>query len=159
MPCVSFKVPCCCVSVPKRPADHLEGDETVRNTQLPGNRTDAPPEEVLSPSRNSLRFPFSPSERRKHQGIRRGVLGELPPCFDDRPHRVQLVLSVDNMNASVSGRESLNGAAEPGRDLLEIDVFDGAKSVRAKHRCNASRLETADRTFINFLKLFGPLRL
>jgi len=27
------------------------------------------------------------------------------------------------MNASVSGRESLNGAAEPGRDLLEIDVF------------------------------------
>ena len=29
-------------------------------------------------------------------------------------HRVQLVLSVDNMNTSVSGRESLNGAAEPG---------------------------------------------
>jgi hypothetical protein len=26
------------------------------------------------------------------------------------------VLGVDNMNASVSGRESLNGAAEPGRD-------------------------------------------
>jgi hypothetical protein len=67
------------------------------------------------------------------------------------------VLSVDNMNASVSGRESLNGAAEPGRDLLEIDVFDGTKSVRAKNR-NASRLETADRTFINFLKLFGPRR-
>jgi hypothetical protein len=36
------------------------------------------------------------------------------------------------MNASVSGRESLNGAAEPGRDLLEIDVFDGTKSARAK---------------------------
>ena len=80
-----------------------------------------------------------------------------PPGFDDRPHRLQLVLSVDNMNASVSGRESLNGAAEPGRDLLEIDVFDGTKSPRAKNRCNASRLETADRTFINFLKLFGPL--
>jgi hypothetical protein len=47
------------------------------------------------------------------------------------------------MNASVSGRESLNGAAEPGRDLLEIDVFDGTKSVRAKNRCNASRVETA----------------
>jgi len=46
------------------------------------------------------------------------------------------------MNASVSGRESLNGAVEPGRDLLEIDVFDGTKSVRKK-RCNASRLETA----------------
>jgi hypothetical protein len=71
--------------------------------------------------------------------------------------RVQLVLSVDNMNASVSGRESLNGAAEPGRDLLEIDVFDGTKSMRAKNRCKASRVETADRTFTNFLKLFGPL--
>ena len=70
--------------------------------------------------------------------------------------RVQLVLSVDNMNAKVSGRESLNGAAEPGRDLLEIDVFDGTKSVRAENRCNASRLETTVRTFINFLKLFGP---
>jgi len=72
-------------------------------------------------------------------------------------HRVQLVLSVDDMNASVSLRESLNGVAEPGRDLLEIDVFDGTKSVQAKNRCNASRLETADRTLINFLKLFGPL--
>jgi len=109
------------------------------------------------PTRNRLPFPFSPSERRKHQGTRRGVLGELPPGFDDRPHRLQLVLGVDNMNAKVSGRESLNGAAEPGRDLLEIDVFDGTKSVRAKNRCNASRLETAARTFINFLKLFGPL--
>jgi hypothetical protein len=66
--------------------------------------------------------------------------------------------SVDNMNTGVSGRESLNGVAEPGRDLLEIDVFDGRKSVRAKNRCNGRRLETADRTFINFLKLFGPLR-
>ena len=54
-------------------------------------------------------------------------------------NRVQLVLSVDNMNTSVSGRESLNGAAEPGRDLLEIDVFDGTKSARAKNRCNAGR--------------------
>jgi hypothetical protein len=71
--------------------------------------------------------------------------------------RAQLVLSVDNMKASVSGRESLNGAAEPERDLLASDVFDGTKSVRAKNRCNASRLETADRTFTNFLKLFGPL--
>jgi len=67
------------------------------------------------------------------------------------------VFSVDNMNASVSRRESLNGAAEPGRDLLEIDVFQGTKSVRSKNRCDASRLETADRRFINFLKLFGPL--
>ena len=62
------------------------------------------------------------------------------------------------MNAKVSGRESLNGVAESGRDLLETDVFDGAKSVRAKNRCNASWLETADRTFTKFLKLFGPLR-
>jgi hypothetical protein len=41
----------------------------------------------------------------------------------------KLVLGVDNMNAKVSGRESLNGVAESGRDLLEIDVFDGTKSV------------------------------
>jgi hypothetical protein len=60
------------------------------------------------------------------------------------------------MNAKVSGRESLNGVAEPGRDLLEIDVFEVTKSVRAKNRCNADRLETADRTFTHFLKLFGP---
>jgi hypothetical protein len=44
------------------------------------------------------------------------------------------------MNASVSGRESLNGAAEPGRDLLEIDVFDGTKSVRAKNRFHPNRI-------------------
>ena len=68
-----------------------------------------------------------------------------------------LVLSMDNMNTSVSGRESLNGAAKPGRDLLEIDVFDGTKAVRAKNRCNGTRLEAADRTFITFLKLFGSL--
>src|SRR6266496_5717763 len=69
-----------------------------------------------------------------------------------------LVLSVDNMKTSLSGREPLNGAAEPGPDLLEIDIFDVTKSARAKNRCNAMRSETADRTFINFLKLFGPLR-
>jgi hypothetical protein len=67
-----------------------------------------------------------------------------------------LVLSVDNMKTSLSRRKPLNGAAEPGRDLLEIDVFDVTKSVRAKNGCNASRLETADRTFANFLKLLGP---
>ena len=47
------------------------------------------------------------------------------------------MLTVDNVSAKVSGRESLNGVAEPGRDLSEIDVFDGTKSVRAKYRCNA----------------------
>jgi len=72
-------------------------------------------------------------------------------------HRFQLVLSVDNMMASVSRRESLNGAAEPGRDLRETYVFEGTESVRAKNRCNASRLETAERRFIHFLKLFVPL--
>jgi hypothetical protein len=69
-----------------------------------------------------------------------------------------LVLGVDNMNASLSGREPLNGAAKPGCDLLEIYVFDVTKSVRAKNRCNASRLETAGPTFISFLLLFGSLR-
>jgi hypothetical protein len=60
------------------------------------------------------------------------------------------------MKASVSGRETLNGAAEPGRDLLEVDVFEVAKSVCAKNRCNAGRLETTVRAFTDFLKLFGP---
>src|SRR5579864_1561214 len=80
----------------------------------------------------------------------------MPPehPIDDR---VPLVPRVDNMNASVSGRESLHGAAEPGRDLLETDVFDRTKSVRVKNRCHAGRLETAVRTLANFLKLFGPL--
>src|SRR5262245_29601838 len=75
--------------------------------------------------------------------------------LEDR--RGRLVLSVDNMKTSMSGREPLNGAAEPGPDLLEIDIFDVTKSPRTKNRCNAIRLETADRTFINFRKLFGPL--
>jgi hypothetical protein len=48
------------------------------------------------------------------------------------------------MNTKVSGRESVNVAAEPGCDFLEIDVFDGTESVRAKNRCNASRFETAE---------------
>lgn len=69
-----------------------------------------------------------------------------------------LVFSVDNMNAKVSRREFLHGATEPERDLLEIGVFDDTESVRAKNRHNASWLETADRRFINFLKLFGPFR-
>lgn len=73
-------------------------------------------------------------------------------------HLIQLVHSVDNMNAQVSGRESLNRAAESGGDLLKIDVFDGTESVRTKNRCNSRRLETAGRTFTNFLKLCGPLR-
>src|SRR5215468_184997 len=65
--------------------------------------------------------------------------------LEDR--RGRLVLSVDNMKTSLSGREPLNGAAEPGRNLLEIDVFDVTESVRTKNRCNASRLETAGPTF------------
>ena len=68
-----------------------------------------------------------------------------------------LVHSSDNMDAKVSGSESLNGTAQPRRDLVEIDVLDGTKSVRTKNRCNGSRLETGGRTFTNFLKLFGPL--
>ena len=68
-----------------------------------------------------------------------------------------LALSVKNMKTRLSGREPSNGAAEPRPDLLEIDVFDVRKSVPAKKRCYVSRLETAGPTFINFLKLFGPL--
>jgi hypothetical protein len=84
---------------------------------------------------------------------------QAPSLSGSRDDRVQLVRSVDHMNTNVSGRESVNAASEPGRDLLETDVFDGRESVRAKSRCNASRFETADRTFIKFLKPFGPLRV
>ena len=67
------------------------------------------------------------------------------------------MLRMDDMNAGLSRREPLNVTAKPGRDLLETDIFNVAKSVRAKNRCNASRLETAGPTFLSFLKLFGPL--
>jgi hypothetical protein len=53
------------------------------------------------------------------------------------------VLCVDKVKAGVAGREALDGVAESGGDLLEIDVFDGAKAVRAEKRCKASRVETA----------------
>ena len=69
-----------------------------------------------------------------------------------------LMLRMDDMNADLPCREPLNVTAEPGRDLLETDIFDVTKSVRAKNRCNASWLETAGPTFLSFLKLFGPLR-
>src|SRR5262245_21273030 len=62
------------------------------------------------------------------------------------------------MKTSLSGREPLNGLAESGSDLLEIDVLDVAESVRAKNRFNASRLETAGPAFTNLLEVFGPLR-
>jgi len=62
------------------------------------------------------------------------------------------------MKTGLSRREPLNSAAEPELDLREIDVFDLGKSARAKNRSNASGLETADPTFIHFLKLFSPLR-
>src|SRR5580698_888522 len=67
-----------------------------------------------------------------------------------------LVLGMENMEAGVSGCESLNGAAEPGCDLLETDVFEVTKSMRAKDRRHGRRLETAGRSFTHFLKLFGP---
>ena len=55
---------------------------------------------------------------------------------------MQLFTRTDYMKTNLPGREPLNGAAESGLDLLEIDVFDGTKSVRTKNRCNAGRLET-----------------
>jgi hypothetical protein len=61
------------------------------------------------------------------------------------------------MKTSLPGSEALHGAAEPGRDLLEIDVFVVTKSVGAKKRCHASWVETAGPTFIHFLNLFGTL--
>src|SRR6185437_7477129 len=51
-------------------AHHLEGNEPIRDAQLPGYWTDAPPEEVLPPARHRLPFPFPPSECGEHQGLR-----------------------------------------------------------------------------------------
>ena len=67
------------------------------------------------------------------------------------------MLRMDDMNAGLSRREPLNVTAEPGRDILETNIFDVTKSVRAKNRSNASRVETAGPTFLSFLKLLGPL--
>jgi hypothetical protein len=61
------------------------------------------------------------------------------------------------MKAGVPGCQPVNGVAESGHDLLEVDVFDVAKSVRMKNRRNVSRLESGRRTLTHFLKLFGPL--
>lgn len=63
---------------------------------------------------------------------------------------------VDNVKTGLSGREALNGMAEPGPDLLEVDIFDSTKAMRAKNRCHAGWLETADRMFTQFLELFVP---
>jgi len=67
------------------------------------------------------------------------------------------LLRMDDMNPEPSRRQPLNVRPEPGRDLLETKMFDLTKSVGAKNRCDASRLETAGPTFPSFLKLFSPL--
>src|SRR5262249_15214674 len=68
------------------------------------------------------------------------------------------VLSVDDVKAGLSRREPENGAAEPGRDLLETDVLEVTEAARAKNRGNASRLEAAGPTFTNSLELSRPGR-
>jgi hypothetical protein len=67
------------------------------------------------------------------------------------------MLSVHNMYANFSGGESLNASSVPSRDLLETDVFDIAKSVRAKYCCHATWLESVGQLFPHFLKLCAPL--
>ena len=39
------------------------------------------------------------------------------------------MLRMNHMKTSLAGREPFDAAAEPGPDLLEIDVFDVTKSV------------------------------
>jgi hypothetical protein len=48
------------------------------------------------------------------------------------------VLGVNNMKTSLSGREPLNGVAEPRSDLVEADVFDVTESMGAKNCGDAS---------------------
>ncbi|MGD0890968.1 MAG: hypothetical protein ABR923_05500 [Terracidiphilus sp.] len=59
--------------------------------------------------------------------------------------RFSSALGAGNIKASMYGRESLNTAAEPGREFPETDLFEVAEFVRAKNRCNAGRLEAGDR--------------
>lgn len=94
------------------------------------------------------------------------VPGHNPASYDSSlPHLFEmwapaggacLMPGVDNVKTGLSGREVLNGVAEPGPDLLEIDVLDFTKSMRAKNHCHAGRLETADRMFTHSLELFVP---
>jgi hypothetical protein len=65
---------------------------------------------------------------------------------------------MDDVNASLARRQPVNGAAEPRRDSVVIDVFDVAKSVRAQDRRNVGGIETAGPTFGGFLLLLGSLR-
>lgn len=92
----------------------------------------------------------------RHNARRRDPQLSLLGAMDGR---APSALGVDDVNAGVSGSESLDGGAEPGRELLEIDVFDGTKSVGTKDRGHGRRLETRVRTFTDFLKLFGARRL
>ena len=97
-------------------------------------------------------------------GARRHSKSDPLSTWRDSEHEIAITpiellpRRMDDMNADLSWRESLNVAAEPGRDLLETDILDGRKSVCAKKRCNAGRLETAGPALRSFLKLFGPLR-
>jgi hypothetical protein len=84
-------------------------------------------------------------------------LGQTPVEHGDEVTDDQLKLMRDrSIFFDLSVSNSLSGGdwerIRDRHDLLEIDVFDGGESVRAKNRCNASRFETADRTFIKFPK-------
>jgi hypothetical protein len=51
----------------------------------PDAESKRPPEEILSSTWHRLSLPLSRSNWGKHQGLRRGVLRELPTGFDYRP--------------------------------------------------------------------------
>jgi len=82
-------------------------------------------------------------------------------CRHTETWAISLALGVHHMKAGLSWREPLDGEAESGPDLLEIDVLDHREAVRAKHLRHFRRLESAHRPFPHLLKLFGtrPLHL
>jgi len=67
-----------------RPPHHLERDEAFWSIQLPGDRTNAPLQEVLPLARHCLPFSLSAAERREHQRLGRGIGTNSLPCLDDR---------------------------------------------------------------------------
>ncbi len=138
-------------------ADLVGGGARVED--FPGLRPVRPAGRRLLPRRARRGAARIPDRGRgpEHAGDRRPVPLRRARELGDAVAAKLLLPRMDDMNAGLSGREPLNGMAEPGRDLLIIDVFDVTKSMGSKHGCNASRLETADPTLTDFLDLFGPL--
>src|SRR5215475_3521870 len=84
--CASFMVPCSCRSVASVPPHHLKGDQLSWDFQSVRDRVNAPFEEVLRVPWHFLSGALTPSERRKHERLRRGVGTCVSPSLNDGPN-------------------------------------------------------------------------